>query len=90
MATSSIPVTWAMPFTVADQSAIAALDPETRALVERYRRHSSTAVYDHAIVSELKSIRAEFREMNESRYSAEARLDEVLESLQPESEAHVA
>lgn len=91
MATSAeTPVSWTLPFTVADQSTIATLDAETRAAVERYRRHSSVETDEHAIARELKSIREELRELNASRSSAEWRLDEVLRDLQPTPEARVA
>jgi hypothetical protein len=42
MTAPETPNAWRLPFTVADQSAIDALDPDTRALVERYRASSGS------------------------------------------------
>lgn len=53
------PVAWTMPFTVFDQAVIAALDVETRAVVERYRRSAPAPPPEERkkdILSELRGI----------------------------------
>jgi hypothetical protein len=73
------PVAWTLPFTVADQSRIAALDEDTRAAVERYKRDRHPLQQPDP--NELRVVRNSLDTLASDTRRAIQKLDRAIEEL---------
>jgi hypothetical protein len=78
MSDDSAPNAWRLPFTVADQSAIDALDPDTRATVERYVRQHPVR---HRSNDEMESLQSRFRSMAREMDCVQTQVRELVRDL---------